>query len=85
MRSRAGRGDVGESGAKRNWMFFFAERRADDDFMFAFASVEDSDMVATSASGPLEGDILYNVVQVCKEIFEELFIQPGCHRDTSEH
>lgn len=59
MRRRAGRGEEGESGEKRKWRFFFAERRAEEDFIFALVSVEGS-VVATiwSTEEPLDGDIL---------------------------
>jgi hypothetical protein len=39
-------------------MFFFAVLRAEDDFMSAFASVEDSCVFANATSGPREGDMI---------------------------
>ena len=39
-------------------MFFFAERRAEEERMLALVSVSGSGMVATALEDPLEGDIL---------------------------
>jgi len=61
VRRCAGRGEVGEFGEKRKWMFCFADVRADEERMFARASVEASEVEVRSMEGesePLEGDIL---------------------------
>ena len=61
MRSRAGRGERGEVGEKRKWMFCFAECRAEEERMLARAEVEVSevdDRSVVSSEEPLEGDIV---------------------------
>lgn len=61
MRSRAGRGELGELGEKRKWMFCFAECRAEEERMLARAEVEVSevdDRSVVSSEEPLEGDIV---------------------------
>jgi len=40
-------------------MFFFAVLKAEVDLMSAFASVDDSGVVATAFSEPLEGDMIF--------------------------
>jgi hypothetical protein len=61
VRSRAGRGELGEVGEKRKWMFCFAECRAEEERMLARAEVEVSevdDRSVVSSEEPLEGDIV---------------------------
>jgi hypothetical protein len=61
VRSRAGRGELGELGEKRKWMFCFAECRAEEERMLARAEVEVSevdDRSVVSSEEPLEGDIV---------------------------
>lgn len=61
MRRRAGRGELGEFGEKRNWRFFLAEVRAEEDFRFALVSVSvesSRDCEGLAEGAPLEGDIL---------------------------
>lgn len=57
VRSLAGRGAEGELGEKRNWIFCFADLRADEERTFARASVLASE-VSSMAGEPLEGDML---------------------------
>jgi hypothetical protein len=61
VRRCAGRGELGELGelgAKRKWMFCFAECRAELDLMFARCSVAASEEEDKSVSeDPLDGDI----------------------------
>lgn len=59
MRSRAGRGAVGESGAKRNLTFCFAACRAEEELWLARALTLASEVSSTIA--PLEGDMLYRM------------------------
>jgi hypothetical protein len=66
VRSLAGRGAAGESGEKRNCIFCFADLRAEDDRMFARASVLASD-VSSMAVAPLEG-----IIAVLRELGLEL-------------
>jgi hypothetical protein len=61
VRRRAGRGELGELGEKRNWIFCFAECRAEEERLLARASVEASEVDERSVVGseePLEGDIV---------------------------
>jgi hypothetical protein len=61
VRSRAGRGELGELGEKRKWMFCFAECRAEEERMLARASVEASEVddgCVVGSEEPLEGDIV---------------------------
>lgn len=57
MRRRAGRGAVGESGAKRNLTFCFAAWSAEEELWFARAWTLASEVSSTSMA-PLEGDML---------------------------
>ena len=61
VRRRAGRGEPGELGEKRKWIFCFAEWRAEEERMLARVSVEASEVDDRSVVGseePLEGDIV---------------------------
>lgn len=75
VRSRAGRGAFGESGAKRKWMFFFAVLSADEDFISAFASVEDSCVFANATSGPRDGDMLLYTFCQRSNLLRDCFTQ----------
>jgi hypothetical protein len=58
VRSLAGRGEVGESGEKRNRTFCFADFNAEEERRFARASVLASELSSPIAIEPLDGDIL---------------------------
>jgi hypothetical protein len=58
VRRCAGRGELGELGANRKWMFCFAECRAELDLILARCSVAASEEEDKSVSeDPLDGDI----------------------------
>jgi hypothetical protein len=63
VRNCAGRGELGELGAKRKWIFCLAECRAELDLIFALLSVAASEEELKLVSGaPLDGDILLSLV-----------------------
>lgn len=76
MRRCAGRGEEGELGEKRKWMFRFAEARAEEERRFALVSVSvltlDDGGAIGSVGRPLEGDMVLCLLPVmCWRVEEQ--------------